>query len=190
MKRIIIILITLTFLRSEAYGKVNDNSFSFYYSFAGLGCNIGSMQPTIKISGTNLIFTYEQNSYYVEKTKSPDTISVKTIRQSSIDSILTLVSDLKDTTIHETNLCTMSGGIHIMTISNKEVTTSFTLHNTFHRTALKISEIVNQYLPEDKKYGQKNKTLLTVRTVGQPCGNGWRKKRSKNKTTHIKGSAE
>jgi hypothetical protein len=166
MKRIIIILIILTFLRSEAYGQVNDNSFSFYYSFTGLGCNIGSMQPTIKISGTNLTFTYEQNSYYVKKTKSPDTISVTTIRQSSIDSILTLVNDLKDTTIHETNLCTMSGGIHIMTISSKEDTTSFTLHNTFHRTALKISEIVNQYLPEDKKIWAKEQDIID-------CENCW-----------------
>jgi hypothetical protein len=98
------------------------------------------MQPIIRISGTNLIFPYEQNSYYVEKTKSPDTISVTTIRQSSIDSILTLVNDLKDTTIHETNLCTMSGGIHIMTILSKEDTTSFTLHNTFHRTALRFQK--------------------------------------------------
>jgi hypothetical protein len=24
------------------------------------------------------------------------------------------------------------------------------LHNTFHRTALKISEVINQYLPKDR----------------------------------------
>jgi hypothetical protein len=53
-----------------------------------------------------------------------------------------------------------------MTISSKEDTTSFTLHNTFHRTALKISEIVNQYLPEDKKIWAKEQDIID-------CDNCW-----------------
>lgn len=111
---------------------------------------MGSMQPTIRIDGTRLLYTYEQNSYYKEQTKSPDTICIVTISQSSIDSILTLVNDLKDTTISGVNICVMSGGVHSMMIAANHDTTCFSLSNTFHRRALKISAIINQYLPSGK----------------------------------------
>lgn len=172
LKPIIIILTALTFIQSIANGQVNNSSFSFSYYFAGLGSNIGSMQPTIRINGTKLLYTYEQNSYYGEKTKIPDTMRVTTIRQTSIDSILTLINDLKDSTIYETNPCIMSGGIHSMTISNKGDTTRFTLHNTFHRTALKILEIVNPYLPQDKKIWATEQDIIL-------CENCWAAMRKK-----------
>ncbi len=179
LKRTIIILMAFTFIQSIANGQVSDNSFSFYYSFAGLGSNMGSMQPTIRISGTKLVYTYEQNSYYGEKTKSPDTISVTTIRQTSIDSILTLINDLKDSTIYETNPCIMSGGIHSMTISSKGDTTRFTLHNTFHRTALKISEIVNQYLPKDKKIWATEQDIIDCENCWTAMRKRWEKEKKK-----------
>ena len=91
---------------------------------------------------------------------------VTTIRQSTIDSILILISDLKDTTIYETNPCIKSGGIHNMAISSNGYTTIFTLHNTFHRTALKIAEIINQYLPEDKNIWATEQDIID-------CENCW-----------------
>ena len=112
---------------------------------------MGSFQPTIKIHGTNFLFTYEQNSYYGEKSTRIDTICIKEFRKNSIDSIVEIIKDLKDTTIKEYNFCIMSGGIHYLTIANGIDTTNFELSNTFDYTALKIATILNEYLPSGKK---------------------------------------
>ncbi len=45
----------------------------------------------------------------------------------------------------------MSGGIHFLTIANGEDSTHFELGNTFDYTALKIINIINEYLPTDKR---------------------------------------
>jgi hypothetical protein len=45
----------------------------------------------------------------------------------------------------------MSGGIHFLTVINGTDTTSFELSNTFHYTALKIANILNEYAPADKQ---------------------------------------
>jgi len=129
----------------------HDTTFYLYYGFAGLGSNLGSFQPTIIIRGTSFVYTYEQNSYWGEKSKEKDTICLALFRQSSIDSILEIVKNLKDTTINEYNHCIMSGGIHFLSISNGIDTTSFELMNTFDYTALKVADILNQYVPADKK---------------------------------------
>lgn len=161
------------FIQSNVNGQEGNDSFYFYYSFAGLGSNMGSMQPTITISETNLIYTFEQNSFFGEATKRPDTLLITTVRQSSIDSIVKIIGELKDTTIYQTNPCIMSGGIHRMTISSKGDTTNFTMHNTFHRNALKISEIVNQYLPIRKNIWATEQYIID----GEECWAEFEKRR-------------
>ena len=112
---------------------------------------MGSFQPTIKIKGTNFLYTYEQNSYYGKKDDRVDTVCVKAFRQTSIDSIIDIIKDLKDTSIREYNFCIMSGGIHFLTVTNGIDTTNFQLSNTFDYTALKIANILNEYAPTDKQ---------------------------------------
>jgi hypothetical protein len=126
-------------------------TFYLYYGFSGLGSNMGSFQPTIKIKGTNFLYTYEQNSYYGKKDDRVDTVCVKAFRQTSIDSIIDIIKDLKDTSIREYNFCIMSGGIHFLTVTNGIDTTNFQLSNTFDYTALKIANILNEYAPTDKQ---------------------------------------
>jgi hypothetical protein len=138
-------------LTKESLDKSATPKFHLYYGFSGLGSNMGSFQPTIKVKGTNFLYTYEQNSYYGEKNKRVDTVCVKAFRQSSIDSIIDIIKDLKDTLIIEYNFCIMSGGIHFLTIVNGNDTTGFQLSNTFHYTALKITSILNEYAPKDKQ---------------------------------------
>ena len=162
MKIIITILILLCLKALTFYAQTNSTTlntsrsnnmptFFLNYAFSGLGSNMGSFQPRIKINGTDFIYTYEQNSYWGEKNKKVDTVCVKNFRESSIDSIVEIIKDLKDTTIHKFNACIMSGGIHFMTITNGIDTTKFNLRNTFDYTALKIANILNQYTPTDKK---------------------------------------
>lgn len=131
--------------------QVKPANFSLYYNYAGLGSNMGSMQPVIRINETHLVYTYEQNSYYEKKTKQPDTICMVELRNVSIDSIIAIVKPLGDSTVYETNPCIMSGGIHRLAVIVNNDTTDFTLHNTFDRTALQITRILNAYLPMDKK---------------------------------------
>jgi len=171
VSKLIFILTVLTFSQLTAGGQSNNNSFGFYYSFIGLGSNMFKMKPTIRIDSVKLVYTQEQNTYgriygLEIETKKTDTIYITTIRQSSIDSILALIQDLKDSTIYKTNPCIMSGGMHYLRISVNNDTTCFELHNTFHRTALKISEIINQYLPQDKHIRATEQDIIN-------CENCW-----------------
>jgi hypothetical protein len=159
IRTIISVLATMTNLAcfcqtnaaNDITNKIAHPPFYLYYAFSGLGSNLGSFQPTIKIHDTNFIYTYEQNSYWGEKSNKVDTICLGVLRQSSIDSIRYLIQPLKDSTIFKTNACIMSGGIHFLTVSNGSDTTKFTLGNTFDYTALKIVDIINPYLPAEKK---------------------------------------
>jgi hypothetical protein len=138
-------------LTQDNLNKSAAPAFYLYYGFSGLGYNMGSFQPTIKIKGTSFLYTYEQNSYYGEKSKQVDTVCVKVFRQGSIDSIINIIKNLKDTSIREYNFCIMSGGIHFLTVTDGIDTTNFQLSNTFHYTALKVASILNEYVPADKQ---------------------------------------
>jgi site-specific DNA-adenine methylase len=83
--------------------------------------------------------------------KEIEKISHGLLRQSSIDSILSLISLLKDTFINRINPFVMSGSIYYVTVANGTDTTRFKMINTFDYTALKIVNIINQYLPSDNK---------------------------------------
>ena len=132
----------------------SDENFYFYYGIAGMGSGLGSLQPTLKIHNTQFVYAKEQNSYWGKRAKKKEFISKGLFRQSSIDSILSAIQYLKDTSIYRVNPCIMSGGIIFITIAYGSDTTKFTLHNTFDFTALKIIEIVNPYLPKDRQlYG-------------------------------------
>jgi hypothetical protein len=133
--------------------KSVDKPFYLTYTYAELGSNIGKKEPTVRISGTRLIYTYEQNSSWDGKIlkEDVDTILVGAFRETSIDSIKNILVNLKDTTIFQTNPCIISGGIHYLTVAFGTDTTKFELMNTFDYTALLITNLLNQYLPVEKK---------------------------------------
>ncbi len=127
------------------------SSFSMYYSFAGLGSNMGHMFPTLRIHGTNFTYTKEQNSYYGKPDLKPDSICKGTLRTSSIDSILSLVKAVKQRSTFLSNDGVRSGGIYNMSIVNGKDTVGYEMMNTFDWIPLKIVAIINQYLPMDNK---------------------------------------
>lgn len=149
-----------------------SDNFYLWYDVAGLGSNLGNFYPVIKIKNGVLLYTEEQNSYYVEKDSTIDTICLVKIRQSSIDSIKELVRGLKDTSIYAANTCVMSGVIHFMTIASGRDTTKFELDNTFDYTALKVVAILNTYLPADKRLWANEQMIKDA----EEC-RVWRKKR-------------
>jgi hypothetical protein len=140
----------IAFAQNRQVNGQNDNFF-LQYSIAGLGSNLGRLMPTLRIYNRKFKYTKEQNSYWGKRSKKKKFISKGTLRQGSIDSIYSIVRELKDSIVYRTNPCIMSGGITNITIAFGADTTKFTLHNTSDYTALKIIEIINAYLPRNSK---------------------------------------
>lgn len=128
------------------------SSFKLWYSYAGLGSNYGSMQPTFKVTGADYGYNLEQNSSFTGKyDKNPEFVCKGKLRASSIDSIINLVKDIKDTLIYVTNTGIMSGGIHNISIKKDKINITFQLHNASDPTAQKIVDILNSNIPTDKE---------------------------------------
>ena len=74
--------------------KKPTSSFKLYYSYAGLGSGMGSMQPTFRVTGTDYVYNLEQNSSFNGKfDKKPEFICKGNLRASSIDSIINLIKE-------------------------------------------------------------------------------------------------
>jgi hypothetical protein len=76
----------------------------------------------------------------------------------------------------------MSGGIHFLTVSNGSDTTKFTLGNTFDYTALKIVDIINPYLPAEKKLWPTEKLIKAE----EDCWTNMIKRKGNNKRKNNK----
>lgn len=139
--------------KSESSNKVPEKyeTFKLYYSYAGLGSGMGSMQPTFKVTEKKFVYTSEQNSYYGKPDKKPEKICEGTLRTSSIDSILNIVKDIKDTLVYKTNVGIMSGGIHDISVNYEKINVTFRLHNASDSRAQKIVDILNSNIPSDKQ---------------------------------------
>ena len=161
----IVIISILSFLSTfsrQSPSKQDKDSLPFYlaYAFAGLGSNLGTFQPTIRIHNTSFVYTYEQNSHWGERSTRIDTVCIIKFRQTSIDSIFEIVKGLPDTTIFKSHPGIMSGGIHFLSIKNGNDTINFQMMNTFDYTALKIANILNSYLPKDRQLWANEKMIV------------------------------
>ena len=153
MKTVIHILALLAGQAAFAQTQKASN-FYLYYGISGLGSNFGKLEPTVIVRNNQFIYEKVQNSYWSKRNKKAEFINKGFFRQSSVDSILNLVKDLKDSTIFKTNPCIMSGAIVFITIAKGTDTTKYTLGNTFDTLTLKIKDILNAYLPKNEKlYG-------------------------------------
>jgi len=131
--------------------KIKDEYFELTYIYCGLGSNIGKMSPKYKIINDKFIYTSEQNSYYSGKLIQPDTILIGEFRQSSIDSINTIISEINETLIYRTNPNVMSGGICTIFIKSNDKKVEFRLHNATDNNAKLIVEILNTYIADKEK---------------------------------------
>ena len=75
----------------------------------------------------------------------------------------------------KSNPCIMSGGIYFLTIVVDQDTTDFELMNTFHRTALRITDIINRYLPKDNKIWANEKDIIDCETCWKNMEKRWKK---------------
>ncbi|MBA3665584.1 MAG: hypothetical protein H0W61_15460 [Bacteroidetes bacterium] len=150
MKNLLKIVLPL-FLCLNITGQTNALHLS--YSYAGIGTNLGKKNfPLIEVKNHTITYTIETDTAYSQAgwTSKPKTFTV-TLRQGSLDSINTVLKSVKDTLISEYNPCVQNGGVHFLRVSNGQKHLSFELTNTFHLTAVKITKILNSYIP--KGYG-------------------------------------
>lgn len=148
------IFLILCIEKSEAQTKLKkETKPTLYISYvcSGLGSDLGTKQPVFVLKNNNLIVTSEQTSFYEKKTLKPDTICKVKIRKSSVDSIQSFFKSLKDTSVYSANLCVSGGLIHFLNISNGKDTARYELMNSFDYTCLSVINIINGYLPIDKK---------------------------------------
>jgi hypothetical protein len=137
--------------QTTSNGSAKYRTFKLYYSYSGLGSGMGSMQPTFRVTGKNYVYKSEQNSYYEKPNKKPMSICEGILRTSSIDSILNIVKDIKDTLVYKTNAGIMSGGIHNISVQYERIDLTFQLHNASDSSAEKIVDILNSNIPADQQ---------------------------------------
>lgn len=125
----------------------NHPGFQLYYSYAGLGSNMGKMYPVFRVEGNNYTYTLQQNSFYGKPDKEPELVSKGVLRNSSIDSIIELANRVTDTMVYRTNPEILSGGIHSISVSHNNKKVSFSLHNAYDSIAGKIVNILNTNIP-------------------------------------------
>ena len=126
-------------------------AFTLYYSYSGPGSGMGSMQPVFRVTGTRYVYTLEQNSFYGSPDKKPEAVCEGTVRNSSIDSILSILSNINDSIVYKTNTAVMSGGVHTISVRYNKIHLTFRLHNHSDPDAEKIVDILNSNIPEDKQ---------------------------------------
>jgi hypothetical protein len=126
-----------------------DSSFKLSYISVGLGGNMYEMQPMFRVKGSQFIYTLEEAWQFknVKKAK-PDTLYVGNLRTSSIDSILSIATEIKGDSVYKLNAGVMSGGIIYLDILSNQRKLNFELDNSYDLTAKKIVDILNSYIPD------------------------------------------
>ncbi|MEX1132413.1 MAG: hypothetical protein WEC15_04240 [Flavobacteriales bacterium] len=131
--------------------KDQHQDFHLFFNTAGLGSEMGTLQPTLKVEGDHFNYTLEQNSHYGTRTLESQDVCSGTLRAASVDSIIELAKSVGDTLVYRTDPHVSSGAISELVVKSKDVSVHFTLHNDSHPVADKIIAILNSNLPADKQ---------------------------------------
>lgn len=125
--------------------------FHLFFSTAGLGSQLGSLQQTFRVDGEHFSYTLEQNSSYGTRTKEDQDVCGGVLRGASMDSIIALARSVGDSTIYRTDPDVMSGSISTLIVKSQGVHVEFTLHNDSDPIADQIISLLNSNIPIDKE---------------------------------------
>lgn len=124
--------------------------FKLSFVTVGFGSNMFEMEPVFVVNGTKFTYTSEEVwAWPGQKEFRRDTLLTGNFRVSSIDSILNMVADIKDSVVYRTNIRIRSGSAGYIDITDDKRTIKFQLHNASHPVADKIVEILSSYIPEE-----------------------------------------
>jgi hypothetical protein len=126
-----------------------QDGFELKYSFAGLGSNMGSAFVGFKLEGNHYQYVTEVNSCYEGQSTDPEVKLEGELSDETMGGLMAIFNDMSDTTIYETNLSVLSGGVHTITMGSAVKMVKFTLHNANHEKAIQILDLINAELPED-----------------------------------------
>ena len=146
------IVVAILIFSQTVFGQSEQENFSLKFYSIGYGSNRSALQPVFKVNGHN--FTYTLESAWID-TSNPfplikDTICTGQFKQSSVDSIITILEPLWDSVISKSNWKIMSGGSDFLNVSFKSHQTKFELNNAYDPSLVKIVQILNAYIPEEK----------------------------------------
>ena len=141
-------LISLSVCAQQMRDRRIDSSFNLSYISVGFGSNMWDKQPMFRVKGAQFIYTLEDawESKNFKKAK-PDTLVIGNLRESSIDSILSITKEIKGDSVYKLNAGIMSGGIIYLDIISNQRKLNFRLDNSYDLTATKIVDILNAYIP-------------------------------------------
>lgn len=111
-----------------------QDGFQLRYSFAGLGSNMGSSFAGFKLEGNHYEFVTEVNSCYDGQSTPAELEFEGELSDEIMDGLMTIFNEIPDTSIYETNLSVLSGGVHTITMGSAVKMVKFTLHNASHPT--------------------------------------------------------
>lgn len=89
----------------------SNTNFYFRYGKRGLGSNLHKLYSTLRVSKNKFTYTEDQSNSAGTKIKRTKVLGRGILRQSSIDSILSIVQGLEDSIIYKSNPCISSGVI-------------------------------------------------------------------------------
>lgn len=149
---IIFLLSVLVLLFTNISMRISpEREFELSFYTCGMGSNMGSKFPVLRVNGDNFIYTNEQTSSWTGKfTEKPDTLCVGKIRKTTIDSIIDLIQPIQDTLVYNTDIGVRSGVIQYIRIKYGNRHLQFTLHNASDPVAEKITALLNSNIPVDK----------------------------------------
>lgn len=145
------LFLLIIFLCGSIVAKAQE--IEVFYSFSGLGSNMGHAYPVFRISNGKFVYTREVNSYWHENQIKPaDTILVGMVVPRCIQGLEEIMAELGDTTIQDWNMSIMSGGHHSIHLIKGSDTVDIGLHNSWHLEARRIVDLLNLNIPNTSEH--------------------------------------
>jgi hypothetical protein len=148
MKSLFLVCSFLLALGVFGQAKLSD-SFYLDYSYAGLGSNTGVPSLGARIEGTTFKLFQQQNSCYEGQSTPEGLIYEAELSQDAILELGLLFTEVSDTSIYESNVSIMSGGVYTLVMRDDTKSFKMSLHNTSHRWAERLVLILNPEIPAD-----------------------------------------
>lgn len=150
MKKVSLLLILFISSFSFSQQSWEQEGFELRYSFAGLGSNMGQAFAGFKLQGNHYEYVTEVNSCIKGQSVDPTVQLEGELPDDIMAGLLEIFNGMSDTSMYETNVSVMSGGVHTITMGSAVKMVKFTLHNATHPTAVKIVDLINSGLPQEQ----------------------------------------
>lgn len=122
------------------------NGFKLELTETGFGSNYYEMMPMFRVKGTKFVYSIEDAWQWPDRPIQRDTICTGVLRTTSVDSIISLVESIPDTSIYVSGRF-MSGSSQGLVITTPRKKLGITMFNSYEPTADKIVAILNSNLP-------------------------------------------